>query len=130
MIQILPRPKRKGANYKEELASLTSVSFDQDLYGAGNRFEGYERSIPVNEEEDEQDATEREVARKLASYTAPKSILSDLPRGEAADDDFGFKKAQKMIQRKKNRRGMLEMLPTHRDAKTQSPQQHHPNHHN
>ena len=95
----IAKTQEERRKLQEELAALTSVSFDQDLYGAGNRFEGYERSIPVNEEEDEQDATEREVARKLASYTAPKSILSDLPRGEAADDDFGFKKPQKIIDR-------------------------------
>lgn len=84
----------------EELAALNKLSFDEELYGAGNRFEGYERSIPVNEEEDEQDPTEREVARKLASYTAPKSVLLDLPRGsESTEDDFGFKKPQRIIDR-------------------------------
>ena len=48
---------------EEELAALSSVSFDTDLYGRSNRFEGYESSIAVVEDEEEQDATEREVAR-------------------------------------------------------------------
>lgn len=85
---------------EEQLAALGSVSFDKDLYGGGgNRFEGYEVSIPVNEEDDEQDPAERDVARKLASYTAPKSILNDLPRGEVTDEDLGFKKPGKIIDR-------------------------------
>ncbi|CAI5967847.1 unnamed protein product [Closterium sp. NIES-64] len=89
---------------EQELAALASVSFDKDLYGGGDkdRFAGYEMSIPVMEDEEEQDATEREVARKLASYTAPKELLHEvrklasytapkellheLPRGEAEEE--------------------------------------------
>lgn len=49
---------------EQELAALASVSFDTDLYGGGgSRFEGYEQSIAVVEDDEEQDATEREVAR-------------------------------------------------------------------
>ncbi|XP_068659359.1 uncharacterized protein [Aristolochia californica] len=83
---------------EQELASLTAVAFDRDLYGEINRFEGYERSIPVNEDEEDQDVGEREVARKLASYTAPKSVMKDLPRG-MGDEDLGFKKPSKIIDR-------------------------------
>ncbi|MCO5608132.1 hypothetical protein L7F22_062338 [Adiantum nelumboides] len=84
---------------EEQMASLSSLSFDKAIYGEGNRFEGYERSIPVNEEEDEQDPTEREFARKLASYTAPKYVLNEVPKGESADNDLVFKKPQKIIDR-------------------------------
>lgn len=42
----------------EEMASLAAVTYDADLCGVGNRLEGYERSIPVNEEEGDQDAGE------------------------------------------------------------------------
>ncbi|KAJ7233301.1 hypothetical protein O6H91_16G028400 [Diphasiastrum complanatum] len=84
---------------QQELAALTSVSFDRDLYGVANRFEGYEHSIPVNEEDEDQDLAERAVAKKLASYTAPKAFLSEMPRGEATDDDLGFKKPQRIIDR-------------------------------
>lgn len=83
---------------QEGATSLTSVTFDSDLYGSGNRFEGYEQSIAVTEEDEEQNFGEHEIARKLASYTAPKSIIKDLPKG-ADDDDFGFKKSQKIIDR-------------------------------
>ncbi|KAG9444264.1 hypothetical protein H6P81_015604 [Aristolochia fimbriata] len=83
---------------EQELASLTAVAFDKDLYGESNRFEGYERSIAVNEDEEDQDAGEREVARRLASYTAPKSVMKELPRG-MEDEDVGFKKPSKIIDR-------------------------------
>ncbi|CAM6027060.1 unnamed protein product [Sphagnum balticum] len=84
-----------------ELAALSSLTFDRELYGIGNRFKGYERSIPVNEDEEEQqqDPTEREAARKLASYTTPKGLFADLPRGEVTDEQLGFKKPQQIIDR-------------------------------
>ncbi|XP_068661873.1 uncharacterized protein [Aristolochia californica] len=94
----LARVQEERRKKEQELASLTAVAFDKDLYGESNRFEGYERSIPVNEDEEDQDAGEREVARKLASYTAPKSVLKDLPRG-MEDEDLGFKKPSKIIDR-------------------------------
>ncbi|CAI5509263.1 unnamed protein product [Closterium sp. Naga37s-1] len=52
---------------EQELVALALVSFDKDLYGGGDkdRFAGYEMSIPVMEDEEEQDATEREVARVI-----------------------------------------------------------------
>ncbi|KAK1264328.1 hypothetical protein QJS04_geneDACA008358 [Acorus gramineus] len=88
---------------EQELASLTDVVYDTDLYGGGNRFEGYELSIPVNEDdEDQQDAGEREVARRMASFTAPKSAMSEIPRvggPDASVDDGGFKKPSKIIDR-------------------------------
>lgn len=99
MDEEIAKAQEERRKLEEEIASLSSLSFDKAIYGAGNRFEGYERSIPVNEEEDEQDPTEREVARKLASYTAPKSVLSDVPKSGSGDDDFGFKKPQKIIDR-------------------------------
>eukprot|EP00897_Mesotaenium_endlicherianum_P003517 jgi/Mesen1/3193/ME000184S02249 len=89
--------ERKKA--QDELATLGAVSFDKDLYGKHNRFEGYEASIPVTEEDEEQDATEREVAKKLASYTAPKSVMADLPRGEVTDDELGFNRPSRIVDR-------------------------------
>jgi len=95
------RVQEERRQKEAELAALSSLTFDRELYGIGNRFQGYERSIPVNEDEEEQlqDPTEREVARRLASYTAPKSLLADLPRGEVMDEQLGFKKPQRIIDR-------------------------------
>ncbi|KAG0465268.1 hypothetical protein HPP92_019432 [Vanilla planifolia] len=62
----------------ENVEPLASVTFDPDLYN-GNRFENYMRSIPVNEDEEDADGDTSVVPRRIASYTAPKSLL-DIPR--------------------------------------------------
>ncbi|KAF7116437.1 hypothetical protein RHSIM_RhsimUnG0029100 [Rhododendron simsii] len=71
----------------QQLASLTLVTYDKDLCGGSNRFKDYEQSIPVNNEEENVDAMDSGVARKLASYMAPKSTLKDMPRGTGEDLD-------------------------------------------
>ncbi|KAF6143364.1 hypothetical protein GIB67_001308 [Kingdonia uniflora] len=96
----IAKTQEERKKLEEQLASLTSVTFDTDLYGAGidNRFEGYELSIPVNEDEDAQDPGESVVAKKVASYTAPKSVLNDMPMGGSGkDEDLGFQKVGKAI---------------------------------
>ncbi|KAJ6819586.1 splicing factor 3B subunit 1-like [Iris pallida] len=86
----------------EDLAPLSSVTFDADLYGGGdNRFDGYERSIAVNEDDDDQEADGggREVVRRLASITGPKSLRDHIPMPDADADDSGFKKPSRIIDR-------------------------------
>ncbi|XP_057429488.1 uncharacterized protein LOC130722689 [Lotus japonicus] len=83
---------------EQELASLTSVTFDTDLYGASDR-DAYHTSIPANDDDDNLDAIDNEVARKLASYTAPKSLLKDMPSAPETDADLGFRKSQRIIDR-------------------------------
>lgn len=103
----------------EQKASLTAVTFDADLYGGGgNRFEGYVSSIPVNEEDDDHEADGgggRDVARRMAGFTGPKSIM-DLPKGEV-DDDSGFKKPQRIIDREDDyrRRRLQRVLSPNRN---------------
>ncbi|XP_058207077.1 uncharacterized protein LOC131320393 [Rhododendron vialii] len=105
---------------EQQLASLTSVTYDKDLYGGNNRFEDYELSIPVNDEEENLDAMDSEVARKLASYTAPKSILKDMPRGTGEDlDEAGFKRPQRIVDREddyRRRRLNRVISPDRHDA--------------
>ncbi|KAG0585203.1 hypothetical protein M758_3G267000 [Ceratodon purpureus] len=116
----IAKVQEERRKHEAELAKVTSLSFDRDLYGASNRFEGYERSIALNDEDDEtQDAAEREVAKKLASYTAPKSIMNEIPRGEVADDGVGFKKPSRIIDREDDyRRQRLNRIisPERNDA--------------
>jgi splicing factor 3B subunit 1 len=116
----IARVQEERRKHEAELAKVTSLSFDKDLYGASNRFEGYERSIALNDEDDDtQDSTEREVAKKLASYTAPKNIMNDIPRGEVADDGVGFKKPSRIIDREDDyRRQRLNRIisPERNDA--------------
>ncbi|KAF5937892.1 hypothetical protein HYC85_025398 [Camellia sinensis] len=96
----IAKTQEERKKMEQQLASLTSVTFDTNLYGENNPFEGYEQSIPVNNEEENFNAMDSKVAWKLASYTAPKSILKDMPRGVDEDKSMGFKKPSRIIDRK------------------------------
>ncbi|CAL5435339.1 unnamed protein product [Camellia sinensis] len=96
----IAKTQEERKKMEQRLASLTSVTFDTNLYGENNPFEGYEQSIPVNDEEENFNAMDSKVAWKLASYTAPKSILKDMPRGVDEDKSMGFKKPSRIIDRK------------------------------
>jgi len=72
-----------------KLVGLTSVgSYDPDIYGGtrNTKFEGYLESIPATEE-DEKEEEEREMKRKLPTYTAPDKFLKHLPGNEADEED-------------------------------------------
>ncbi|CAM8935467.1 unnamed protein product [Rhodiola kirilowii] len=75
---------------KQMEKKLASVQFDTDLYGASDTA-GYLQELPVNED-DEVDTVESEVGRRMASYTAPKSLLKEMPRG-VSDDGNGLEAA-------------------------------------
>ena len=65
---------------------LGGPSADDDTYGGGADRSAYVDSLDVGDaplEEDEGDATA--VARRMASYTAPKSVLEEVPRGQVDD---------------------------------------------
>ncbi|XP_010520843.1 PREDICTED: splicing factor 3B subunit 1 isoform X2 [Tarenaya hassleriana] len=92
----ITKTQEERRKMEQELASLTSLTFDRDLYGGTDR-DAYVTSIPVVDEEDANpDPAGSEVARRLASYTAPKSLLNDVARSQGEDDDGGFK-ARKSI---------------------------------
>ncbi|CAM8938176.1 unnamed protein product [Rhodiola kirilowii] len=106
---------------EKKLASFTEVQFDTDLYGASDTA-GYLQELPVNED-DEADTVESEVGRRMASYTAPKSLLKEMPRGveEDGDDDngLGFRKPQPIANREDDyrKRRLNRMLsPDRNDA--------------
>ncbi|KAK8919094.1 hypothetical protein KSP39_PZI022123 [Platanthera zijinensis] len=81
----------------ESIALLSSVAFNSDLYEE-TRFEGYVHSIPVNVEEGEDDGDAALLSRRRMSYTGPKSLI-DIP-GADGEDDSGFKKPSRIIDRK------------------------------
>ncbi|KAI5683523.1 hypothetical protein M9H77_04751 [Catharanthus roseus] len=94
----IQKTQEERKKMEQQLASLTSVTFDTDLYSA-DRFEGYEKSIPVNDDDDVRDAAENEVARKMASFTAPKQFFKEAPRAGEEDEISGFKQPSKIIDR-------------------------------
>ncbi|XP_057738372.1 uncharacterized protein LOC130955516 [Arachis stenosperma] len=83
---------------EQQLASLISLTFDTDLYGGSDKG-SYLTSIPANEDEENIDAMDNEVARKVASYTVPKSLLKEMPGGDDSDAGLGFGKLQKITDR-------------------------------
>lgn len=63
-----------------------------DLYGTSNKFAGYATSIPLNEDDEDDEELSRddneyaEKSRRLNSYTAPKDVLREIA-GEAEEVD-------------------------------------------
>ncbi|GAB2293651.1 Splicing factor 3B subunit 1 [Dionaea muscipula] len=108
--------ERKKA--EQSLASLTDLVYDPDLYSSG-RPEDYVQSIPVDDEDDAADVMENEVARRMASFTAPKSLLKELPGGGVEEAGDGFRRPQKIIDREddyRKRRFNRIISPDRNDA--------------
>lgn len=77
------------ARLQQDRARLTTkptAAFDADLYTVEDG--SFAREIDVGEAEDGDDYDDRaaSVAKKLASYTAPKSLLADGPRADVNDE--------------------------------------------
>ncbi|XP_015893476.3 uncharacterized protein LOC107427607 [Ziziphus jujuba] len=94
----IAKTQEERRRMEQQLAALNSVAYDTDLYGDTNR-EAYVSSIPATDDDENLDAVENDIARKMASYTAPKSLLKDAPRGGDADEDVGFNRPKKIIDR-------------------------------
>ncbi|CAI8591393.1 unnamed protein product [Vicia faba] len=105
---------------EQQLASLTSLNFDTDLYGASDK-DSYNTSIPANEDEEILEPIGNEAPRRIASITGPKSHFIDMP---SADNDGvgggdGFRKPQSIIDREDEyrRRRLNQLLsPDRHDA--------------
>ncbi|KZV22858.1 splicing factor 3B subunit 1-like [Dorcoceras hygrometricum] len=57
-----------------------------------------EQSIAVNDEDDNLDGAKNEIARKMASFTAPKRFFKEPLRSGEDDDMSGFKQPSKIIE--------------------------------
>lgn len=109
--------ERKKMEQELAKASLTSVTYDVDLYG-NNARDDYVQSIPVDDEEENADGMDSELVRKMASYTAPKSLLKEMP-GVGGDADDGFRKPSRIIDREdeyRRRRLARVISPERHDA--------------
>lgn len=93
----IAKTQEEQKRMEQQLAALTSITFDTNLYG-GNDHDAYVTSIPITEDEENMDSMDNEVARKLASYTAPKSLLKEMPHNN--DNVLRFKKSQLIIDRR------------------------------
>ncbi|KAK3815202.1 MAG: splicing factor 3B subunit 1 [Benniella sp.] len=115
--------KRSKATQREETrASLTGVSYDQDIYGNGDKFEGYSTELPMDDDEEE-DELSRKMAqqnKRPASYTAPKEVYAHLQSvdGEDTDPFAGRVESRRIIDREDdyNKRRLNRVLsPSRQD---------------
>ncbi|XP_062024324.1 uncharacterized protein LOC133740394 [Rosa rugosa] len=116
----IAKTQEERKRMEQQLASMNSVTYDEEFYGATNKSD-YVSSIPVNDEDENLDPMDNDVVRRMASYTAPKSLLNDMPRGGDADDDdaSGMPKSKKIIDREDDyRRRRLNRIisPERHDA--------------
>lgn len=77
---------RDATQREDTRVSLTGHGYDQDIYGSGDKFAGYTTSLPMDDDEEEDELAQRAPAgtNRLSSYTAPKEVYSHLA---SVDDD-------------------------------------------
>ncbi|XP_071712479.1 uncharacterized protein [Rutidosis leptorrhynchoides] len=105
----------------EAALASNSITFDTEIYDENNRFQVYNREIVANDEDDNADAMDIDVVTKLPYYTAPRSLLNDMPRGADDDDEsLGLKKSQRIVDREddyRRRRRLNQVIsPERHDA--------------
>ncbi|CAL8147916.1 unnamed protein product [Orchesella dallaii] len=85
----------------ERIGLGESGKFDTDIYGSKNKFEGYYDSIAPNEdvEDDDYDSNVMPGARPRPNYTAPLSVLNDIPQAEKDHDPFAEHKRPTIMER-------------------------------
>ncbi|XP_004485595.1 uncharacterized protein [Cicer arietinum] len=112
----IAKTQEERKKMEQQLASLTSLTFDTDLYGASDKG-SYHTSIPANEDEENPDAMENEAVRKISSITGHKSVLKDIPSADNDAADSGFRKPQRIIDREDDyrRRRLNQILSPDRN---------------
>ena len=116
------RAKDSSTQRDDTRVSLTGVGYDQDIYGSGNKFEGYSTSLPMDDDDDEEDElAQRAAQKKLSSYTAPKEVYAHLTSVEDEDHDpfAGRSESKRVIDRQDDyhKRGYNRALsPSRQDA--------------
>lgn len=91
--------------------------YDQEIYGS--RDMNYDAAIGVDESDMDADERERAVASKLASYTAPKNVLAELPMEEDGDERGSFGASRRIVDRESDyqrRRLQRTLSPSRNDA--------------
>ncbi|KAI8371733.1 splicing factor 3B subunit 1 [Radiomyces spectabilis] len=107
----------------EKHASLSSVSYDTDIY-TKDKYEGYATSIPVGDEEEEDDELYQNTKRKLNSYTVSKDAVNDALQDADAHDPFAESMKERRITGRedeyKQRRFNRMLSPSRKDAFSES----------
>ncbi|GAB2240175.1 hypothetical protein Droror1_Dr00020693 [Drosera rotundifolia] len=117
----IAKTQEERRNKEQQLAAKASLmdvaAYDNEFYSSAPP-EGYLTSIAVNDEDDDDDPVQNEVARKLASFTAPKSLFTDMPGvGDGEEEGVdGFGKRKKVEDDYRKRRFNQVISPDRNDA--------------
>ncbi|KAI5710323.1 hypothetical protein M8J75_007667 [Diaphorina citri] len=93
-----------GGEEKQKRVGLgESGYFDSDIYDGGGKFEGYVKSIAVNDEADDDDFDYQASfnQNKRSGYTAPAALLNDIAQSEKDYDPFADRR-QKTVAEKED----------------------------
>jgi splicing factor 3B subunit 1 len=117
----IKRQREERRRQAGDLVGLASSGgYDDDLYGGSSS--GFSRSIPLNEDDDE------DTGRRLPSYTAPDSLREELAYGEGDEEEDPFKdtRRKKIVDREDEyhrRRQNRDLSPGHRSYKEKMAEQ-------
>ena len=118
-IAALQEERRKA---EAELVALNArrAVMDSELYG-GDRDAAMREVVEEEEEGEEADERVAGLRAKMAGYTAPRSLMDDVPRGEVAagDAEGSFARAGRIIDREddyRKRRLNRQLSPARNDA--------------
>ncbi|RZC83189.1 hypothetical protein C5167_045977 [Papaver somniferum] len=96
----IAKTQEERKKMEQQIASLSTVTFDTEFYDStGNRYEGYVSSIAVNEEEETVDPSLSDAPRRLASYTAPQSLMKDIAGSAEEHNNNNSSGSRKIIDR-------------------------------
>lgn len=77
------------------------MSYDTDIY-TKDKYEGYATSIPVGDEDEDEDELYQETKRRLNSYTASKEMIREATEGADAHDPFAQTRKERTIAGRQN----------------------------
>lgn len=96
--EIQSRKKKIGSEVEERVGFGDSGSFDKEIYGSKNKFEGYSKSIAVtNVVDDVED--EPSLVRKKNTYTAPAALYKEIAEAGADSDPFVDKRCKTIAEK-------------------------------
>jgi splicing factor 3B subunit 1 len=105
--------------HNEKHASMAGVSYDTDFYTT-DKYEGYTTSLPINDDDENEDELYQETNRRLNSYTASKEFLSEAVEGADSHDPFADSMRARTIAGRQNeyqqRRFNRMLSPSRKDA--------------
>ncbi|XP_054273013.1 smad nuclear-interacting protein 1 [Macrosteles quadrilineatus] len=93
--EIQSRKKKFGSEVEERVGFGDSGSFDKEIYGSKNKFEGYSKSIAVDDDVED----EPSLVSKKNTYTAPAALYKEIAEAGADSDPFADKRRKTIAEK-------------------------------